>query len=78
MDACGQPQFFDPQGRPAKDIPTRILRDDLGWPHLVEANAGLGIVPHVCGWNGERVAYDEVCSTLYRVDAGLLDPGDVI
>jgi hypothetical protein len=78
MDAAGQPQFFDPQGRPAKDIPTRILRDDLGWEHLVTANRELGISPHVCGWSGERIEYDDVCHALYRVDEGLLAAADII
>jgi hypothetical protein len=77
MDVSGQPVFFDPQGRPAKDIPTRILRDDLGWEHILGANQGLGIEPHVCGWNGERVEYSEVCRALYRVDEGLLRPDDI-
>ena len=34
MDADGWPHFFDPQGRPAKDVPARILGDDLGWPYI--------------------------------------------
>jgi hypothetical protein len=77
MDATGQRQFLDPQGRPAKDIPARILRDDLGWEHIVAANRGLGIEPHVCGWSGEPVPYDEVCHTLYRVDEGSLKPDEI-
>jgi hypothetical protein len=78
MDAAGTPQFFDPQGRPAKDIPPPIVRDDLGWEHLFAANRGLGIEPHVGGWNGEPIQYNEVCYTLYRLDAGLLTAGDVV
>lgn len=77
MDTSGQPVFFDPQGRPAKDVPMRILRDDLGWEHILGANQGLGIEPHACGWSGERVEYDEVCRALYCVDAGLLKPEDI-
>jgi hypothetical protein len=78
MDAAGQPQFVDPQGRPAVDIPARIFRDDLGWEHLVAANSGLGIEPHVCGWDGEPISYNDVCYALYRLDAGLLTTADVM
>jgi len=77
MDASGQPVFFDPQGRPAVDMPPRIFRDDLGWEHILRANQALGIEPHVCGWSGERIEYDDVCHALYRVDAGLLKPEDI-
>jgi hypothetical protein len=78
MDGDGQPHFFDPRGRPAKDVPERIERDDLGWEHILSANAGLGVVPHSCGWTGERIGYDDVCHTLYRLDEGSLKSGDII
>jgi hypothetical protein len=77
MDADGHPHFFDPQGRPAKDVPVRILGDDVGWPHIVAANRGLGIEPHVSGWSGERVPYAEVCRALYRLDDGSLTADEV-
>lgn len=77
MDADGWPHFFDPQGRPAKDVPARILGDDLGWPHIEKASRALGIEAHVCGWDGERIEYDEVCRALYLLDEGLLEADDV-
>jgi hypothetical protein len=77
VDAGGQPQFFDPCGRPALDIPTRILREDMGWPHILEANRELGIESQMCGWTGERISYDDVCHALYLVDEGLLEPEEL-
>jgi hypothetical protein len=77
VDGDGEPHFFDPRGRPAKDVPSRIVRDDLGWPHILEANRDLGIEAHACGWTGEPINYDDVCHALYRVDEGLLLPDDI-
>ncbi len=78
MDAAGVPHFFDPQGRPAMDVPPRIFRDDLGWEHLFAANRDLAIEPASCGWTGEPVSYNDVCHALYRLDAGLLTAADVL
>jgi hypothetical protein len=78
LDSDGQPQFFDDRGRPVKDVPARTVRDDLGWEHLIHANRDLPIEPHCCGWDGERIHYNDVCRALYRLDEGEITAKDIL
>jgi hypothetical protein len=54
------------------------VRDDLGWEHLIHANRDLQIEPHCCGWDGERIHYNDVCRALYRLDEGEITAKDIL
>ncbi len=78
MGTDGEPQFFDERGRRVENCPPRIIRDDLGWSHVFSANRDLGIQPHRCGWDGERIEYADVCRALYRLDDGSIVADDIL
>ena len=70
LDEAQQPRFFDPSGRQILDVPDRPKPEGLGWPAVIDLNAGLAIDPSTneCLWDGDRVHYGDVIDALVRVD----------
>jgi hypothetical protein len=70
LDDSQCPRFFDPSGYEILDVPERAKPQGLGWPAVVDLNAGLAIdsSTNECLWTGDRVHNGDVIDALVRVD----------